>query len=186
MKCHKFSSKFFLENSFLRPNCKVENIFWPSVCSTLLIYSKASKQSPWFTKIVKVLVLKNKLLHLHFHRGHFLPNSYTVFGETSKEFFHRILSSSFVNWDHRLFANLAIAGYSFLSRLALKGSIRDSELLLNLKKGKSAFYWSDIWTSPQELLCSTMALHERSSKCIISVMPSSFWTHSELLWAICR
>lgn len=86
MKCHKFSSKFFLENSFLRPNCKVENIFWPSVCSTLLIYSKASKQSPWFTKIVKVLVLKNKLLHLHFHRGHFLPNSYTVFGETSKNF----------------------------------------------------------------------------------------------------
>lgn len=60
------------------------------------MYSKADKQVLWFTSLVTVLVLNNKQFHLHVQRGHFIRNSYRVFGESSQEFYPGILSSDFV------------------------------------------------------------------------------------------
>lgn len=144
-----FFRQLFLENSFLRQNCKVDREY-------LLAFSlshpphlfKSQQVSSLVHLPVTILVLKNRQFHLHFQKGHFIQNSYRVFGETSKQFSHGILASSFVTESQTGLVNVAVIGYSSLSRLRNEKSMYDlGELRMNLKRNGDRFYWFDSCTT---------------------------------------
>lgn len=57
------------------------------------------------------------------------------------------------------------------------------------KKGKPRIYWFDVWTSPQELVCSRHLMDlttETQNVLSVSSISPSFWTHSDSLYAVYR